>query len=196
MRSFLLLCNLLPLSLLTEWSESLETCIICNGYHSLMVPVLPLADHNGPFSRLSESPSVSLIVTEWGRHVTWEETRGTMGPSFTCQEAGIKVSWHGAHTENGTRWQLQCSKKNLPFGPRASLFRADKGGSGVLLRLKKNNLNMSKVAILSGYPSLFWFDGFWARDQLADQLNQLNTSRTIKTTAGLKVHVLWLILPI
>lgn len=120
MRSFLLLCNLLPLSLLTEWSESMETCIICNGYHSLMVPVLPLADHNGPFSRLSESPSVSLIVTEWGRHVTWEETRGTRGPSFTCQEAGIKVSWHGAHTENGTHWQLQCSKKSLPFDLRAS----------------------------------------------------------------------------
>ncbi len=57
-----------------------------------MVPVLPLADHNEPFSRLSKSPSVSLIVTEWGRHVTWEETRGMSGPSFTCQEAGIRGS--------------------------------------------------------------------------------------------------------
>jgi len=49
---------------------------------------------------------------------------------------------------------------------------------------------MSKLAILSIYPSLFWFDCFWALDQLADQLNQLNTNRTIKITAGLKVHVL------
>lgn len=110
---FLPLCNRLP-SLLTEWSDSLETCIICNGYHPLMVPVLPLADHNGPFSRLSESPSVSLIVTEWGRRVTWEETRGTRGPSFTCQEAGIRSTWHGVHIENGNKWQLQRCEECLP----------------------------------------------------------------------------------
>lgn len=82
-----------------------------------MVPVLPLAGHNGPFSRLSESPSVSLIMTEWGRRVTWEETRGTRGPSFTCQEAGIKSTWHGVHTENGDRLELQCCEERLPFDP-------------------------------------------------------------------------------
>lgn len=147
-----------------------------------MVPVLPLADHNGPFSRLSESPSVSLIVTEWGRHVTWEETRGTRGPSFNCQEAGIKVSWHGAHTENGTRWQLQCSKKNLPFGPRASrqLHHCSehiKVDWVLFFGWNKNNLNMSKLAILSGYPSLLWFDGFWALEQLVDQLPPAGPSR-------------------
>ena len=35
----------------------LETCIICNRYHSLMVSALPLAAHNGPFLRFSASCS-------------------------------------------------------------------------------------------------------------------------------------------
>lgn len=35
----------------------LETCIICNRYHSLMVSAFPLAAHNGPFLRFSASCS-------------------------------------------------------------------------------------------------------------------------------------------
>lgn len=35
----------------------LETCIICNRYHSLMASALPLAAHNGPFLRFSASCS-------------------------------------------------------------------------------------------------------------------------------------------
>lgn len=35
----------------------LETCIICNRYHSLMVSALPLAAHNGPFLRFLASCS-------------------------------------------------------------------------------------------------------------------------------------------
>lgn len=196
MCSLLLLCNLLPLSPLTEWSKSLETCIICNGYHSLMVPVLPLADHNGPFSRLSESPAVSLIVKEWGRHVTWEETRGTSGPSFTCQEAGIRGSWHGAHTENGTRWQLQCSKKSLPFDPGAPRQLHHCSEHRKLNRVlftgwKNTKINLS-LLFLAG---LFWFS--WTPDQAGSPVRASEWSGlcffVFFFSAGLKVYVLWLI---
>lgn len=40
-----------------EMRMRLETCIICNWYHSLMVSALPLAAHNGPFLRFSASCS-------------------------------------------------------------------------------------------------------------------------------------------
>lgn len=73
------LCAVLFLS--DEMRMRLETCIICNRYHSLMVSVLPLAAHNGPFFwgswhlvRLFDGDGMGTVG------VTWEETRRTMGP--------------------------------------------------------------------------------------------------------------------
>lgn len=71
-----------------QMNTGLETYIICNRYHCLMVFVLPLAAHNGASSEFICVLFSFLMVTEWGQCVTWEGIR-TRGSFIYLSE-----SWH------------------------------------------------------------------------------------------------------
>lgn len=78
----------------------LETCIICNQYHSLMClrsPWQPIMDHFWSSRRLVwlfDGDGMGTVVSP-GRK---QEERWDL--SFTCQGAGIASTWHGVHTES------------------------------------------------------------------------------------------------
>lgn len=94
----------------------LETCIIRNRYHSLMVSALPPAAYNGPFVRFS----ASCWAFWWWRngdsgcHLGRKQEE-RWDPSFTCQETG---TWHGEYREcSFQEWQITTRgkrKKNCP----------------------------------------------------------------------------------
>lgn len=97
-----------------------ETCIIRNQYHPLMVSVLPLAAHNGPFLRFSASCSAFWWWQNGDSGVTWEETRWTMGPFIYLSRTGIASTWHGVHvcacSRNGRqnkRWKNALHKEKV-----------------------------------------------------------------------------------